>query len=175
MKTFKQFLRILSAGMVSFLLLSFFCHFYTRWPVHIPNDAGNTDYIWQPGARWMLMTEGISWGKIDDEGYNNLQVIEDPNVLILGSSHMEAKNVPQTRNTAYLLQEQLGPDFRVYNKGISGHFFAKVCQYLRENLELYETAPKYVIIETDSLAVSQEDVNNIFNHTVEFTDRKSVV
>ena len=169
MKILKKSFRFLLAGCTAILFLTLFCAVYYRWPVHLPNPNQNTDYIWQPGFHWMLMSEGISWGKIDDAGFNNLQVMDDPNVLILGSSHMEAKNVRQDQNTAYLLQQKLGPDYRVYNMGISGHFFSKICQYLPQNLQLYDTPPRYVILETTDLELTQADVDQILNHTVEFT------
>ena len=75
------------------------------------------------------MTEGIAHGRFDANGYNNLAVIENPNILLLGSSHMEAVNVNQDENIAFLLANELNGTHSVYNLGISGHNFIKVCKY----------------------------------------------
>ena len=169
MRFLKKTVRFAAAGLTALLILTVLCSFYSSRSTHIPNEMGNTDYIWKPGSRWVYMAEGIAWGHIDEAGYNNLRVVENPDVLILGSSHMEAFNVMQEDSTASQLQSLLGDSHRVYSKGISGHDFMKVCQYLRDNLEVYETAPEYVVIETSDLSLSNEQVDQILSHTVEFT------
>jgi hypothetical protein len=43
------------------------------------------------------MTEGFSWLKMDDSGFNNVAFddvgSEQPDILLMGSSHMEAVQV----------------------------------------------------------------------------------
>jgi len=169
MRVVNSFIKIIVAGIVAIIVLSFIFTFYNLMPVHISNQNKNTDYIWTPNSHWIRMTEGISHGKFDANGFNNISVIEEPDIIILGSSHIEAVNVNQEMNTAYLLGEYLNGKYSVYNMGISGHHFAKVCQYLPTNLALNDKVPKAVIIETSTVYVDDETVKRIISGSVEFT------
>lgn len=169
MKIACSVLKVILAGVLAVLILSVILMPYSFTPVHISNDFGNTDYVWIPGSWWMKMSEGISFGKFDKNGYNNLVVADNPDVILLGSSHMEATNVMQDKNLGYFLGKKLENRYSVYNMGISGHHLFKVCQYLPETLELYDNPPRVVIIETSDVEVTAEDVNNVIEKTVEFT------
>ena len=158
MNVIKNILKIAGAGIVAVALLSGIFAFYYLQPAHIDNTQGNTDYVWIANSRWLKMTEGISWGRFDADGYNNETVVENPDIMVLGSSHTEATNVPQGSDFSALLAEKLSGDYSVYNMGISGHHFLKVCQYLPQNLARYETAPKAVIIETDNLTFTAQEI-----------------
>lgn len=164
------FLHIFISGFLAFLILNLLIAFYYMLPMHINNPHETTDYIWQPNSNWIKMTEGIAWGKMDELGFNNLQVVKDPEVLILGSSHMEATNVFQNENTASILQEEFnkkGLSYNVYNRGISGHHFLKCCKYLSNNTK--SDSLKYVIIETSKVDFSQNDIENLLSGTIDFT------
>ncbi len=113
---------------VSIIVLSLFLLLYNLLPVHIINPKGNTDYIWPANAVWVKMTEGISYGKFDSNGYNNLEAIDSPDIILLGSSHMEATNIMQDETIATLLNKYFKGKYLVYNLGISGHDFYKTCQ-----------------------------------------------
>lgn len=169
MKTVKGFVRLVGAGIVSVGIICLLLCFYNIMPVHIENKKGNTDYVWPANSVWVKATEGISFGRFDANGYNNLSVTENPDIIVLGSSHMEACEVMQDESAAYLLAQKLNGRYTVYNMGISGHDFYKVCQYLPENLELNDTVPKVVVIETSTVNISEENVDEILSHTVEFT------
>ena len=139
-------------------------------PLHLSNSDRSTDYIWESNGNWIKLTEGISWGKMDASGFNNKSVIENPNVLILGSSHMEATNVFQKYNTASQLYEFLKESnlsFTVYNKGISGHHFLKCCKYLETNSK--DTNAKYIVIETSKLDFNSTELRKLFDNTIEYT------
>ena len=120
MKRVKFLLKIIVAALTAAVILSVFCSVYYCIPVHIDNPDHNTDYIWPPGSSWSIMTEGFAHGTMDSRGYNNLQVIDDPDILFLGSSHIEAMNVPQAKSASSVLQQLLGKQYTVYNMGISG-------------------------------------------------------
>lgn len=169
MRIIKNFLKVILAGIMAVAILCGIFSFYLVMPVHIENPRQNTDYVWPANSRWLKMTEGISWGRFDANGYNNSEVIENPDILILGSSHMEAINVTQDKNTASVLREQLGGKYTVYNMGISGHHFTKVCKYLPVTLSLFEETPDVIVIETSSTAFSSHDVNALLEGTVGFT------
>ena len=166
----KQLGKMIGAAIVAVIILSLIVSVYSTSPLRVDNPQGNTDYVWKPDSLWMNMSEGISFGKMDGKGFNNLEVIENPDIILVGSSHIESKNVNQQENAAYYLAEDFEGKYSVYNMGISGHTIYKVCQYLPNTLSLYQDkTPKYVIIETDDIALTQVGVNAVMNHTVEKT------
>ncbi len=120
------------------------------------------------------MSEGVSWGQVDANGFNNKTVINNPDILIVGSSHMEAMNVMQDENTASQLNQLLNKRYSVYNLGISGHFFFKACQYLPRNIELFKpNGLKAIIVETSTVDVSPKDVESILLHNIKKTPSHS--
>ena len=169
MKAIKQLGKMIGAAVLAVVILSFITSIYSTSPLRVKNPQGNTDYVWKPDSLWSNMSEGISFGKMDEKGYNNLEVVDNPDIILLGSSHIESKNVNQKENTAYYLSENFDRKYTVYNMGISGHTIYKVCQYLPKTLSLYDNVPKYVIIETDDIALTQEGVDAVLNNTVEKT------
>lgn len=155
---------------MAFLFLNIILFFYYKMPLHFHNSDKSTDYIWESNANWIKMTEGISWGKMDASGFNNPSVIVNPDVLILGSSHMEATNVFQKYNTANQLQvilEESKVLFKVYNKGMSGHHFLKCCKYLGINSR--STTAKYIVIESSKLDYNTVELQNLFDNKIEYT------
>lgn len=169
MKIINQILKVFLAGFTAVIILSVVLLPYSLQPVHIPNDLKNTDYVWPPNSHWIRNTEGFSFGKFDENGFNNIEVINNPDIVIVGSSHMEATNVLQQQNLGYLLNQKLNDRYTVYNMGISGHTLYKVCQYLPNTLELYDNPPKVVIIETSDVILTSNKVNQVIEKTVEFT------
>lgn len=169
MKIIKGILKVLGAGIVSVVIICGLLCFYSIIPVHVDNTRGNTDYVWPANSIWVKATEGIAFGKNDAKGFNNKSVVKNPDIVVLGSSHMEATNVMQDENAAYLLSEMLKGKYSLYNMGISGHNFYKVCQYLPANFELYDKVPKVVIIETSTVNISQNNVDEILASSIERT------
>lgn len=167
MSFIKGIIKIVAAGIVSIAIISFLLCFYSITPVHIDNPRGNTDYVWPANSIWVKLTEGIAFGKYDADGYNNKAVIDNPDIIFLGSSHIEATEVMQNENAPYLLSKKLEGKYSVYNMGISGHHFYRVCQYLPANLKLYDVAPKAVIVETDTLTVTKDIVDQIITASIE--------
>ena len=169
MKFTYNILKVILAGVIAVIILSVVLMPYTFMPVHINNHIKNTDYVWPSESYWMKMTEGISFGKFDANGYNNLNVVDNPDIIIVGSSHMEATNVMQDENVGYLLNQKLENRYSVYNMGISGHHLYKVCQYLPQTLEIYDNPPKAIIIETSTVELTTESVNQVIEKSVKFT------
>ena len=167
MSFLKGIIRVAGAGIVSIAIISLLLCFYSITPVHIENPKGNTDYVWPAHSIWVKVTEGIAFGRYDANGFNNKTVIEEPDIIFLGSSHIEATEVMQDENAPFLLSEKLDGKYSVYNMGISGHHFYRVCQYLPANLELYDEAPKVVIVETDTLRVTKDLVNQIITKSID--------
>ena len=169
MKYILSFFKIIFAGVIAVAILCGIFAMYYTVPVHISNPNENTDYIWPANSVWCQMTEGISWGKYDAKGYNNRKVMENPDVVILGSSHMEATNVLQTENVGHLLSEKLDGEYSVYNMGISGHTLIKICKYLPATLALYEEEPSFIVMETSTTNLQKDSVDALLEGTVDFT------
>ncbi len=169
MKLIIKLFRIILAGITAFIILCILFTFYDLMPPHISSKLGNTDYVWPANAPWIKLTEGISCGRFDGQGFNNIKVIDNPDILVLGSSHMEAVDVTQNKNTAFLLQKKIGDRKTVYNMGISGHALTKVLQYLPDTLKIYTRVPEILIIETSNLSFSPESVNEVLKCEVERT------
>ena len=170
MKAVKQFGKMIGAAFVAVIILSLIVSVYSLNPLREKNPQGNTDYVWKPDSLWMNMSEGVSFGRMDANGFNNLEVIEDPDIILLGSSHIESKNVNQNENTAYYLTESFDFSYSVYNMGISGHTLYKVCQYLPDTLSVYQdNEPNYVVIETDDIDLTKAGVDAVLNKTVKKT------
>ena len=159
--------RTVLAGIVAVAILSGIMCLYDLTPVHHENPNGNTDYVWEANAPWVKLTEGISWGRFDSNGFNNPAVINDPDIIIVGSSHMEATNVFFNQTICALLTSKLDNRYSIYNLGISGHHLFKVCQYLPVNLKMHDTPPKVAIIETSTVSVSAENVRKMLNFEVD--------
>ena len=170
---FKYTAKFVLAGIVAVLILSILMYGVKIKPVHISNPNANTDYVWDANSMWLDTTEGVSYGKFDANGYNNASVIENPDILLIGSSHMEATNVMQNENAGYLLNEMFKGEHSVYNLSISGHRFMKVCHYLPKNIELYKNSVKYVVIEMSDLLVTNEDVDSVVNHDFQIVESRT--
>ena len=166
MHIIKNLLRILGAGITAFAILCVLCFFYYNTPMCVPSTLGNTDYVWPANALYIQMTEGISAGRFDAWGFNNPWVVEEPDILVLGSSHMESTYVPQEK----LLSEQLARGLEgraaVYNMGISGCHLPQTIQYLPKTLEAFEKPPRLLLIEAHDLYLSQEQVQQILSASV---------
>lgn len=162
-------LHVFVAGFTAIIILSFVFCFYSLLPIHLANTKGNTDYIWPANSFWFIASEGIAFGRFDGNGFNNIQVIDDPDVLILGSSHMEAVNLMQSQ-TATTVFNRLQSVFKAYNQGISGHDLYKTAQYLPRTLEIMGKAPSYVVIETSSVVLEENAVFNVLNHSVQYSE-----
>jgi hypothetical protein len=151
--TIKWLCKALVAGVAALLVLNLFCALYYNVPFRIPAPDGITDYAWSQGAFSSRLTEGFGYGFIDKNGYNNAEVlaeVDDPDVLVMGSSHMEAFNVPQDKSTAYVLDGLLREyGLNAYSIGISGHDFFAASKNLPAALRAKK--PRYVVIETGSV------------------------
>ncbi|MBQ6268249.1 MAG: hypothetical protein IJK64_10830 [Clostridia bacterium] len=161
----KAFFKVLLSGMLAFLILTLFCFFYYNVPVHCENNEGTTDYKWEPHVFFSRGTEGFAWGKTNNEGFTDLFAYSDDvdvDVLIMGSSHMEAFQVAMDESLAGQLNERMG-DRTVYNIGISGHNFLTCCGNLEAALERY--SPSYLIIETEDCLFSDEALTDAVNGT----------
>ena len=168
-RKFKILWKLFAAGMAAFGILSVFSAFYYHVPIRLKSSTKSTDYIWEKNKFYMRATEGYSYGKTDGNGFNNAEIIDDINILVMGSSQIEAFNVLQNENAVYRLNERFKQgniDMCAYNIGTSGHSL----DYCVNNIEnaVKEFSPKdYVIIETQETDFSAEALSKVLNGTHE--------
>ena len=157
--------KVLLSGVLAFIALWVICIIYYNVPPHYKSPSAATDYVWKPHAFHCTMREGIlSSGHINNEGYaNTFDYSKDMpiDVLIMGSSHMEAFQVSDDESTSSLLNNMLG-DKTVYNIGLSNHTFPICISNLQSSIEYYHPS-NYIIIETFSLNFSEQDLKSLLN------------
>lgn len=163
-KTLLWFGKAALAGGVSIVLLSMMTIIYNFTGVHIENPTRATDYMWEPKQLKTTMVEGFSWFKMDKNGYNNVFLQDnDIDILLMGSSHMEAVQVSKYENTGYLLNNYL-KEQQVYNIGISGHAIYNCVDNLENAVNTYKPK-RYVIIETSTVELEIDSMEMVLNGT----------
>lgn len=99
--------------------------------------------------------EGHCVGRLDSNGYNNAYYVErgldvgDVDVLIMGSSHVEAFQVPMRSNFTYLLNLKFENDLnriKFYNCARSGHWFSINAARCDDALSLFKPR-RYLALE----------------------------
>ncbi|MCI9098502.1 MAG: hypothetical protein HFH58_01255 [Lachnospiraceae bacterium] len=146
------------ASLLAIVILSLFSYGYSYSGVHIASETGVTDYKWEANQRKAAMTEGFAWIRMDRNGYNNTYTeVDKVNVLLMGSSHMEAVNVASDKNTGYLLNKLL-PGY-TYNIGISGHTIYNCINNLQNAVTEY--SPNWIVIETDRVKLECDKMKDV--------------
>lgn len=155
------------SGLIAFTGLTVFCLIYFNVPIRQATAEGATDYSWEYSKFYSRATEGFAFGRTNNEGYLNTMDYtgkEEIDVLVMGSSHMEAYQVSLNQSTAAFLGERL-PNDTVYNIGVSGHDFLVCADNLSAAVAKYKPS-KYVIIETSAISFSEEQLSAAINERV---------
>ncbi len=145
-------IKALAAGALALILLSVVVTGYEFTGTHIDNPEGYTDYKWNPYQYKGTMTEGFSWLSMDQNGFNNGYPAADAvDILLMGSSHMEAVNIPPDKNVGYLLNERLEKEagLYTYNIGVSGHTLYHCAKNMEAAVDTYH--PSVVAVETSTV------------------------
>ena len=168
-KTLRFLIKAAIAGCLAVVILSVINipYFYTG--IHIDNETGATDYIWESGQIRTNMTEGYAWLTMDRYGFNNTDENAEKamrngiDILLMGSSHMEAMEVAEDENLGFLLNERLR-EKNTYNIGISGHNIYRIMDNVSSAVKTYE--PKdYVIIETSAIELDEAKMMEVIDGT----------
>lgn len=148
--------KIVIAGIISIIVLSLFVHVYCDSGVHIHSKTGETDWHYESYQNAVNYEEGFGQLRMDEKGYNNEVVFpsEATDVLLMGSSHMEAANVNGNENTAFVLNHSVSEN--VYNIGISGHTIYHIASNFLHAVSEYN--PTTIIIETDTIALNVDNM-----------------
>lgn len=159
-KTIQWIGKALVAGIGAAIVLNLFCLIYAYDGVHVTNSTGATDYAWEPKQLRATMREGFAWFSMDSHGFNNEKDYwEKPDVLLMGSSNMEAAQVAKNENTGALLNEMM-PDYTTYNIGMSGHTIYRCVDNLENALRVH-SPKKSVVLVTDSVDLSVEEMQTV--------------
>lgn len=164
------FIKFIGAFILALIFLNIFCLLYFNVAVHRPSGTGATDYVWEANKFYASAKEGFAFGVTDKDGYNNTyphKQDQSIDILVMGSSHMEAFQVSQDENATYLLNKQLhdrGNNNFAYNIGISGHDFLRCASDLSNALNTFKPT-KYIVLETGSVSFSASNVDAVLNDT----------
>ena len=155
MKIFKGILKIVISMILAAAILSVISFCYNRTSPHVASGNGETDFKWTSEALMTTMAEGFSYLQMDENGYNNQTALDKIDVLIMGSSHVEAMQVDSDENmTAYFNGIS---DYSAYNIGISGHDIYRCVDNVEEALETYKPE-KYLVIETSTIEFDKDEM-----------------
>lgn len=162
------FAKSIIALLLAFVFMHYFCYFYFNTPTHYDNSSGATDYIWEKNKFYSKMTEGFGNGKTNNEGFNNIKEYrqnDNIDILLMGSSHMEAFQVLQDENTASFLNKIFSEQLYTYNIGISGHTLPICVSNLKKAIEYYRPQ-KYIIIETSNVLFEENCLRDCLNNSL---------
>ena len=156
------------AAVISIVLLSLFSLVYYNPPIVIEQADGITNSKFIPNYRWSFMLEGVGFGKTDSLGYNNAYYDDctNPDIVFMGSSHLEGLQVSQKENCVYVLNEKFDKDdlsyndFKCLNLGTSGHFFGVSANNFKYVAEKFNGA-KYIVIEVSEIKFSPSELDDI--------------
>ncbi len=147
---------------LSITILSTFIYFY-RHSQGRENPNQTTDEIWYPNQFCSNMEEGYAWFNFDKNGFNNSYPVKKDkiDILLIGSSHLEAIQMKTNENIGYLLNDLL-PNYYSYNIGMSGHFLPTNINNLAKAYNFYKPT-KSIIIETGRIKLDLLDITSVVN------------
>ena len=165
MKCIKQLLKVSIAGILAIFILNVIVVAYDYTGTPVGNATGATDLKWKTNQLVTNMAEGIAFFQMDEYGFNNAypESSDDIDILLMGSSHMQANQVAPDENVGYLLNEMI-PDWRTYNIGMNGHTIYFCLDNLEAALEEYDPN-QYVIIETMTVDMDQSEMEKVISKT----------
>ncbi|MDL2250611.1 hypothetical protein LJC51_08165 [Lachnospiraceae bacterium OttesenSCG-928-J05] len=161
-------IKVVIAAILAFFVVNIFCIFYYNIPLRQSLTSDITDYKWKANAYQSRLTEGYGYGHIDSNGYNNdksLAEEKQPDVLIVGSSHMEGFQISQKKNMAFSLNTLLDVDnLSTYSIGISGHTL--LTNFSNIDNILKDKSPQYIVFETENISFDSESISRVINNNL---------
>lgn len=163
------FIKVAVAGCIALVILSVINLGYNYTGVHIDNKLGATDYTWESGQVRTNMSEGFAWLKLDEYGFNNTPenaekaMNEGVDILLMGSSHMEAMQIAKDENLGALLNERLEGS-NTYNIGMSGHDVYRVMDNVDVAVKVYQPE-EFLLMEIDEIDLDIEEMMDVIKGT----------
>lgn len=158
----KSIVKILVGGGTALLILSLYVLCFSNSGVHITNTTNATDYKWESYQKKSKTDEGFAWITLDEDGFNNRSIPDSIDILLMGSSHMEAVNINQDENVGTLLNETLN-DKNLYNIGVSGHTIYTCVQNISDAVYYYSPSD-YVILETSEILLNKKSMLSVVDN-----------
>lgn len=158
--------RVLAAGLLASVILTGAHWAYRCLPLCVVDTDGASDFKYEPHTWYTNNIEGFAVGRTNNDGYMDTfdytpgMPIE---VLIMGSSNMEATAVNMDQSTAARLNAMLG-EKTVYNIGISMHSLITCFTNLPAALEKYQPH-SYVVVEATSLTFPAQTLRDALDST----------
>ena len=159
-------LKVLIAGILAFLVLNVFSIVYYNVPPRVLDKDNTVEYKWPSNIFYSRATEGVAWGRTNNEGFNNLDDYYDGkeiNNLFMGSSQAEGFNVSQKENAASVMNSIC--DSYTYNIGISEHALPICVSNLEAAISKYKPTD-YVVIETMTVSFYDEEIEKSLNDEI---------
>ena len=155
--------KALLASVIAFIALTLFCMWYQNIPLYLLPSDGVTDETYTHNTRYCRAVEGFGYGTTNNEGYMNLYDYdgEPVDVLVMGSSHMEAIQVPLAYSTASQLDAMT--DAAVYNIGITGHDFYTCAANMEAAVKKY-LPTKCIVLEIWGIPDDNDNITAVLDH-----------
>ena len=167
----KKVVHICISGILALMILNVFSLLQDNIPFARIQTDKITNNGYEPNSIWIAMGEGCGFGIRDEYGYNNAydRNMDNPDVIIMGSSHMEAREVVENKNCVYLLNDKLFTDsiaendLQCFNLGVQGHNFMVQSSNLNYVLERFTDA-KLVVMEIYDLRFTEEQLERMLDN-----------
>lgn len=157
-----KFGKLILSCVIACVLLSIVALVYDNSGAKTTNNTGATGSKWDGVQFVSNMVEGMGWFITDQNGFNNHEAKEKIDILVMGDSHVEAKQVLQRENFTSVLDEMT--EYECYSIGISGTYVDSCVQNLQKALAEYRPL-RYVIINVHdgTLKLKMEDMKDIIS------------
>ncbi len=162
-------LKLCISGILALAILSGLCLLYYNPPIAVAQPDRYTNYRYTSNSNWANMTEGAGWGRINNIGYSDRSNYDPtmPTVAFIGSSQVQAMQVPQNKNFVSLTHDLFtgdtnpGNDYQCLNLGVAGHFFNITASNFDYFAEQYAGTADYVIFEVSTIDYTEEQLDKI--------------
>jgi hypothetical protein len=158
----KSVIKFCLASGLAFLILNSLCFAYYNVPVLFPSETGVTDGHLEANAFYVRAVEGYGYGKLNNEGFNNFDDYYSKNIdiLMMGSSHMEAMQVAQAKTTSAILGKMFNREKYVYNIALGAQTISGTIKHFEKAIDYY-TPKEFAVIETQDIKIPFDDLDAI--------------
>lgn len=153
MNKFTAVVHWILALVLAFFLVNGICFFYERPVGWQDTPNGVSPSAWHPGTLLVHGIEGYAITKIDANGYVNPPgVLADSHILMMGSSHTQAKEISMDQKYSVLGNDYFskGEELVAYSIASDGNFLPTVVKHFSNAVRSFPGA-KIVTIELDNV------------------------
>lgn len=162
--------KVLFALLLSLVIINIFVCFYDRYPGWIDRSNSSTDAIWYPNSIVIHGTEGYGIHHVDQNGYlNEGKLIQSGYTLVVGSSHTQGKEIPNSMRYSDILNtilcKKLGyPSNKlcVYNVSQDGYYYPQIVKNFKSIITEFPNSNN-LVIEIGSTNFTADELKNSFN------------